>query len=494
MSTGKTAVVIDRRSFLGRFGAGASAGLLSPLFPLMDSEVGAAGYPLRFVVFCNNQGNCDAPSWRPSGSGSGFVLSDVLSPLQPFRDRLTIIEGLGYRAADILAKADGVKFGHFAGTMLSLTGASAGPSGPNTPAGISVDQKIAAAIKGNTPFPVLSLGTQPQTPISFVGPHRPFPVMPVPADTFATLFPPSFKPPASDPAAAQKALQAVRDRRRRVLDHVTGDAAMARNLVGAEGWAKIDHYRTAVEAATKSLEDLDNRLATGTCAKPQLDLSKLGANYPAKDPMLYIPAGEANQRLAAAALACDLTRVVVLQWGGGGGGGAVPEAGVAADSYSRYGYHTVGHYGYNVNTNYDPNKDAELKQINYFKIKRALMKFYAKQLATFLGYLQATREGAGTLLDNTLVLWTNSMGVAYHKHFPDAPGSQAAGHSHLDAFIPNVLVVGRNVPMKAVGQYLKFPRIEQNGLLASLCQAMGLGDVTAFGDATYGNGPLPGLV
>ncbi len=474
---GKPGRIIDRRRFLGRLGVGASAGVLSPLVPLMDREVGAQGYPLRFVVLANGSGNCDIASWRPPGTGNSFAigaLSDVMSHLQPFRDRMVVIEGLENRGADVLRKADGVKFGHTAGVFMSLTCAPPDVAGKADAAGISVDQLIAKTIKGNTPFPVLNLGTTPFGTHSYLGPGQPFPKMVDPADTFGKLFPSSFKPPASmNPADAAKALKEVQDRRRRILDYVAYDSSQARNLAGAAGWEKIDKYRTGLESAIKSLEDLESRLGSGTCTKPTLDFSPAAADW--RDATTYVPRGELNQRLAAAALACDLTRVAVLHWGSGGGGGQVPEAGIVADVNGAFSYHQVAHYALNPVAGRPGHSE-------YPVVKRKLMKFYSRQLAAFLGHLQAVREGAGTLLDNTLVLWTNAMATGGHNH--GAPQG-----------IPNVLVVGKNVPIKLAGQYVKHTGVVQNQLLTSLAQAMGLRDVTTFGTPMYGNnGPLPGLV
>jgi len=460
---------IDRRKFLGRLGMGAGVGALGPLFPLMDREATAAGgYPLRFVTFWNGTGNCFIGDWQPTGSETNFTLSDVLGPLQPFKSQLVVVEGLYNKAAE----AAGGDLAHVTQVSKCLTGAGAG----------SIDQLIGDAIRGSAPFHSLLFRSPGPygggASLSYRGTGN-VPGEFDPQTSFNRIFPSSFKPPvggnpgpAPDPQAAVRELTA---QRRRLFDVVARDTQRAKDLVGAAGYEKIDKYRAGLEDVVKRLEALTGGVApgggpagSGTCATPMVSTS--GA---AGDLAQYVPIGRANQSLASAALACDRTRVAVLQWGGGPGGGGVPEAGVAPKVNGTNSYHQLGHFALN-------GQGAKRTDYNasYPEIKRLLMKFYAKQLADFLGSLAAVREGTGTLLDNTLVLWAN--GMAYGGHIFTRDG------------IPHVLVVGKNVA-SAVGlnmgtgggRYLKHIGTSHVQLLTSVLHMMGLKD---------GGTPLSGLV
>jgi len=465
---------IDRRKFLGRLGLGAGAGALMPLFPLTDGEAEAAGGPpLRFVTTWNGTGNCNIEAWRPTGSETSFTLSDVLSPLQPFKSQLVVIEGLENKAA----AAAGVPVGHGTQVSMTLTGAPGGAG--------SIDQRIADAIRGSSPFHSLPLKAMSggNTHMSTRGGGQDVPAESDPRVTFDRLFPAAFTPPPSGPNPGpppdpQKAARELNARRRRIFDAVAKDAQRAKNLVGAEGYQKIDGYRAGLEDVVKRLEILTDpgtggpgTGGTATCTKPTVSF-----NGSPSDRAVYVPVGRLNQSLASAALACDRTRVALLQWGAGGGGGAVPEVGIVADVNGTDSYHQLGHFAFNSKVPGGPPINGYPS--NYPQLKRNLQKFYAKQLADFLNSLATYREPNGTLLDNTLVFWAN--GMTRGGHVFGAPG------------IPYVLYVGKNVASAAGlgmgtggGRYLKYGGTSHVQLLTSLGHIMGLKDTGT---------PLPGLV
>ncbi len=458
MSRRNNGKVFDRRGFLERLGLGVGAGALSPLVPLLDREVSAQGHPKRFVVLWNGTGGCEDQWWLPTGPDGNLTLAHAMTPLQAYKDRLVVIYGNGSKLADALAQADPKAMGHNANTLCSLTGAKAG---------ISVDQRIAQAIKGSSPVPVMNFCTAATgNPVSFTGPGQPEACLLDPRATFDKFF---AKLPAAGggggPAPVDPAAKLLRERRRRILDYVAKDATRIRNLTGADGLAKVEAYRSGLEQTLVKLEALDTHVATATCGKP--NITSFPANLDTKG-AAYVPVGRLNQQLAAAALACDMTRVAVLMWGGGGGGGDVPGI-IGGDNP----YHNLGHFSYETSAQY-------VAQGNPMR-KANLQKFYAEELATFLGMLNSYKEGAGTVLDSTLVLWVNGMG--------------SGGHRHASPPIPTVLVVGKNITTIKPARLLKYGSgagkahsggMENTHLLSSMCQAMGV-------PSSYGS-PLPGLV
>lgn len=60
--------------------------------------------------------------------------------------------------------------------------------------------------------------------------------------------------------------------------------------------------------------------------------------------------------------------------------------------------------------------------------------------------------------------------------------------------VPNVIFAGRNVPGVRTNVYLKPHGLPHNRVLVSLCQMMGLKDVTTFGNPKFGSGTIPGLL
>jgi hypothetical protein len=107
--------------------------------------------------------------------------------------------------------------------------------------------------------------------------------------------------------------------------------------------------------------------------------------------------------------------------------------------------------------------------------------WYAEQFAYLLGKLASYREGDGTLLDNTVVMWCMEVG-------------KGNNHAHRD--LP-FLLAGSCGGRFRTGRFLDFQTSgaagrPHNDLLIALAQAMGTQDTT-FGDPAHVMGALPGL-
>lgn len=101
-----------------------------------------------------------------------------------------------------------------------------------------------------------------------------------------------------------------------------------------------------------------------------------------------------------------------------------------------------------------------------------------QQLAYLLKRLRETPEGAGNMLDNTVVLWADTL---------NHPG----GHSVTR--MPWILAAGSNMGFKT-GRHLKLNGVAQNGLLYALCNALDVPHPSGtFGDPKWGKGEIAGL-
>jgi len=107
--------------------------------------------------------------------------------------------------------------------------------------------------------------------------------------------------------------------------------------------------------------------------------------------------------------------------------------------------------------------------------------WYAQQLAGLLSRLAAVPDVDGsTLLDNTLVLWSNEL---------------AKGNTHSRMGAPYVLAGHAGGALRA-GRFLDYSglALPHNDLLVGLLNIMGLPD-TSFGKPDWNSGqPLPGLI
>jgi hypothetical protein len=193
---------------------------------------------------------------------------------------------------------------------------------------------------------------------------------------------------------------------------------------------------------------------TSTCTPPTLQDVDL------KNDDQYLQAGKLQMDLAAAALACDKTRILTLQW---------------SYSESEHLFQFLNLSGNHHGISHDfassgPNYDA------YNKIQT----WYAEQLAYFLAKLDSYKEGDRTLLDNSVVLWASEIGESTQ---------------HDLTTMPYVLAGSAGGKIRA-GRFLDFSsnRRDNNQMLVSIAHAMGAEDLTSFGDASGATGPLPGLV
>jgi hypothetical protein len=171
--------------------------------------------------------------------------------------------------------------------------------------------------------------------------------------------------------------------------------------------------------------------------------------------------GKLQMDLAAAALACDLTRVLSLQWTYAESNQSFPHLG-----FTDF-HHVMSHAG-----DSDAAAQEKLTKINVW---------YAEQFAYLLGKLASYPEEGGTLLDNTAVLWCNEVGKGNnhaHRDLPFLLAGSCGGYFRTGRFVDYMAGGAAGHP--------------HNNLLVSLAQAMGLPDTT-FGDPAYSTGPLPGL-
>jgi hypothetical protein len=190
------------------------------------------------------------------------------------------------------------------------------------------------------------------------------------------------------------------------------------------------------------------------CTKPAAP-----ADVDLKNDDLYLRAGQAQMDLAVAALACDQTRILTFQWS-------------YSESEHLFGFlnitgnhHAISHDFSSSGANYDA----------YNKIQT----WYQSQFAYLLGKMDAIKEGDGTLLDHSIVLWATEIG-------------ESTQHDLM--MMPYLLAGSASGKIKA-GRLLDFSssKKDNNQMLVSIGQAMGATDLTSFGDSSGATGPLPGL-
>jgi hypothetical protein len=443
----------------------AAGGVMSlPLLSEPRNARAASAFPKRLIV-CFSPNGTIPQAWLPKGSGASFTLAEIMSPLEPHKSDLTIVDNLTMSAA--LNSPGGDAHGLGIGCLLTGTEVlagdqfAAGMGGPGSgwPGGISVDQHIANAIGKTTKFASLEYTTKRMegniwSRMSYQGPALPVTPMDSPADAFDRVF-------GAD-VAAPNDLARLRRQRKSILDNSIAELTALDGKLSRVDREKVDGHLAALRDIESRLAISDSGSGSG-CTKPPR--SSIGSS---KEPVYYLsnektePQNDldipdrhtAIRQMLVAALSCDLTRVasVIL----------APSRSPIAMSWLgiQEAHHLLSH-----------NQDIpRLTDIN---------KFYAGEIAKIIADLKAIPEGTGSLFDSTLLVWCNELGLGWshsHDHIPFMLAGSAGGY-----FKTGQLVTAAN-------------GTAQNDLLVSICNAMGLTDVKTFGNPKYCKGPLPGLV
>lgn len=434
----------SRRALLGSMGA---AGVLTPFLPMMrGAHAGGTEFPTRLIL-CFSPNGTIHENWAPTGTTEDFQLSPILSPLETFKDQLTILDGL-----EVVREGPGD--GHQKGMALMWTGSrilegsefqGGGNSGTaGWGGGISVDQHVANTIGTETAyksleFSVQSGGATVWSRMCYAGSNQPIAPEPSPEAMFDRLF--------SDFDIDTSELEQLKAERGSVIDLVKGDLEALSPKYGTDDKLKIEAHLDAIRAIEQR-----NDLAVPTCEIPLVDTSvphDANENFPAVSRL------QIDQMVMA--LACDLTRVASLQWSRSVGGTRFDWIGVPE------GHHDLSHLG-----------DGDQSMVD--KIT-AINTWYAEEFAYLLQQLASIPEGDGTMLDNTLVVWGNEL---------------SRGNSHGNHPVPFVLAGGAGGRIQP-GRYLTYDREPHNRLLVSICHALGLQGETTFGDIDSGSGGLSGL-
>jgi hypothetical protein len=395
----------------------------------------------RLVVLFSPNGVVPSTFW-PDEEGAAFTLKESLSPLEPFKDRLLTLHG-------VCDKVRGDGDNHMRGIGCLLTGIELFPGnvqgGSDTPAGwasgISIDQEIKSFLQADpatrTRFGSLELGVMvPEradtwTRMSYAGPNKPL----APIDDPYRMF--------------DKLYGQLEDREslRSVLDDLEEDLRKVRDRLSAEDRRLLEEHAQRVRDMEEELNAPE--LANVGHAVPELEpgIEEENDNMPRLSKMQI--------DLLVNAFAGDFARVATFQYTNSVGGARMKWLGVEK------GHHALSH---------EPDSNREVQE-QLTKIN----KWYCGELAYLARRLAETPEpgGDGTLLDNTLLIWTNELGK---------------GNSHTLNDIPFVLV-GNGLGFR-MGRSVKYRKVAHNRLLLSLAHGFGH-RIERFGNPDFcGDGPL----
>jgi hypothetical protein len=448
---------LSRRRFLGSAFTGAAATALSPFLPISERQAESAPPPKRLFLVFYCGGSVISQDW-PVGDATNFTFPSLVKDFTPFKNKMIIFKNM--RRA-----LDGSHGCHQGGTGGLWTGqrtlAASGPGPWMT--GPSIDRIIANKIPQPTPFQTIDLDVQieegnnlrSKTRFDMQGNNIPGEMDPSAA--FAHIFTNGIATATGDPKVAER----MRIERKSVLDLVADDLNKLEGAIGGHDKQRIDQHLTA-------LRSIEARLTPGNSASNGLIFKQpIAADYPKMDFLAnnnYPAIGKMHMDLLVAALASDRTRLPSLQWSQGNGCKQFNWVGVKGL------HHALTHQG--VTT---PALDA-------------INSFHFSQHAYLLGQLDAIKEGEGTLLDNTVVVFGNELHDGY-GHTPDPSQMFMAGSGG------GYFKTGRQIIFPPVDKSIS-PHVAQpnhSQLLVSLVNYMGI-ETNQVADPSIGPpGPLPML-
>ena len=149
---------LSRRTKLRGMGAAVSLPLLDSMVPASTALAATAASPKSRLGFIYIPHGKVMEKFTPATEGTGFEFTPLLRPLEPFRDRLTVVSGLAAIGAESQGDGGG---DHSRCAPYYLSGVHAKRTeGDDIHAGQTIDQIAAEKIGQDTPLPSLELGTE----------------------------------------------------------------------------------------------------------------------------------------------------------------------------------------------------------------------------------------------------------------------------------------------------------------------------------------------
>jgi hypothetical protein len=372
---------VSRRTFLHGVGVTMTLPWLESI-PVWGTEVAsggatasasAAAFPRRFAALFMACG-VNFPNWWAKGAGTEMQLGRCLEPMEPYKTHLNVIDGLFNRSA--------VGVGIHPGQTGNILSGAALQKGAELRGGISMDQVLANHFAEETLLPSMVLGCeQPITGyhetnfsmaysshISWESASSPVPMEVYPSLAFDSLFE-----------------NRGQMRNRSILDRVREEAADLSRKISVDDRSKLDEYLTSVR-------DVEKRITSMRAAQDRAEQNAAHRGQPLlamERPDNGLPEDIRDHMrlmcdIVALAFQTDKTRVATL---------------LLCRDISGMFYPFL-----DVRSSHHPSSHRDEGE-GYEKITR----YYVSQFAYLTGRLAEMREGEGSVLDNTCLVFLSNM-------------------------------------------------------------------------------------
>lgn len=433
-----TRKALPRRTFLR--GMGAAVGL--PFLDAMTPAFAAASKTPVRMAFVYVPNGIDMRHWNPASDGPLGELPRILKPLEPFKQDITLLSNLTHNNGRALLDGAG-DHGRCCGSY--LTGIQPRKSAVDIKAGISCDQIVANKIGSLTRFPSLEIGIEDARQagdcdsgyscaytnnLAWRSETQPLPPILDPRKLFERLF-------GNGAELSPEARARQNKYRRSILDFVTEDTKKLQRELGPTDKRKLDEYLSSIREIERQI------------AKAEKDNSQVN---PGMDKPYGVPADFAEHfklmtDMMTVAMQADLSRVYTFLVTREGTSRPYREIGIAD------GHHPLTHH------RNDPAMLEKVTQINHY---------HMMQFAAWVEKLKSIREGDGSLLDNSMIVYGAGL-------------SDGNRHTHED--LPT-LIVGRASNHIKPGRRIIYRReTPMSNLFLTMMDIMGV-HAEHFGDST----------
>ena len=383
-----TKKALPRRTFLRGAGVALAVPFLDAMIPAFSD---AAVAPVRRLGFVYIPMGCNWFQFFPKETGRITELPPTLSTLSACKDHVTVISNLELKNSYSPGNHATSNAGFLSCAKAKMT------EGADYELGTTVDQIVAKQLGKDTRLPSLELAMDATTPIgacdggmsciyetslSWSSPNTPLPAEANPRVVFERLF--------GDGGSAADQLAALREDGS-LIDFVGEDIAHVQKNLGPADPNKLSQYLDSVREIERRLQKAEAQMANS--AMPDLT-RPLGA------PSAYGDHAKLMFDLQVLAMQADITRVITFQLAREASTRTYPEIGVPE------AHHPTSHHGN------DPEKLAKLAKINAYHV--SLFAYYVEKL-------KSTPDGAGSLLDHSMILLGSGMGnpdVHNHVNLP----------------------------------------------------------------------------
>jgi hypothetical protein len=431
-----TKLALPRRTFIRGMGAAVALPFLDAMVPAMRAQ--SKGVPRFTAIYCGN--GAHMPDWTPAAEGVGFAISPSLKPIEAFHNRLLVVTGLdNFQATD---QGDvGGQHPRAAPAFMSCAHPKQ-TEGADVEAGVTIDQLIAQTICRDTKLPSLEVSVDRNDVVgacdhgyacaymnsmSWASPTSPLPSETNPRFVFERLF-------GVGSTAEERIARAREDRS--ILDGLTQEISSLRRRLGASDRTKLGQYFDAVR-------DVEQRIVRAESTNANFEVPE----QPVGVPETFKEYTELMFDLQVLAFQADITRVSSLMMARENVNRAYPEIGLPE------AHHSISHHGNNPE-----------KMKNYAKLNS----YHVETLAYYLQKLDSIKDGDGSLLDHTAVLFGSGM---------------SDGNTHNNYNVPVIVVGGRAQGIKA-HRHIKYPKgTPLANLMLGLTDRYGV-KIDRFGDST----------